>query len=106
MSDHVKAITLTVCTPMVFQEAKMNLLSGRGNETALAEANAALRRMDQVAELLGTLAFGWCITHHGNLVVLPVITGLAFLALPFEIWAIQRVSVLDMQFSHAANEPT
>ncbi|KAL0048832.1 hypothetical protein WJX82_000311 [Trebouxia sp. C0006] len=66
-------------------------LVGRGNETALAEANAALRRMDQVAELLGTLAFGWCITHHGNLVVLPVITGLAFLALPFEIWAIQRV---------------
>lgn len=106
MSDHVKAVALTVCTPMVFQQTKMILLSGRGNETALAEANAALRRMDQVAELLGTLAFGWCITHHGNLVVLPVITGLAFLALPFEIWAIQRVSVLDMQFSHAANDPT
>ena len=47
--------------------------------------------MDQVAELFGTLAFGWCITHHGNLVVLPAITALALLALPFEIWAIQRV---------------
>lgn len=65
--------------------------SGRDNETALAEANAALRRMDQVAELLGTLAFGWCITHHGNLVVLPAITLAALVALPFEVWCIQRV---------------
>lgn len=47
--------------------------------------------MDQVAELLGTLAFGWCITHHGSLVVLPVITLAALLALPLEIWCIQRV---------------
>ena len=47
--------------------------------------------MDQVAELFGTLAFGWVITHYGNLVVLPVLTGIAFLALPFELWAIQRV---------------
>ena len=65
--------------------------SGRGNETALAEANAALRRMDQVAELLGTLAFGWCITYHGSLTVLPVITLAALLALPLEVWCIQRV---------------
>jgi len=71
------------------------LPAGRGNETALAEANAALRRMDQVAELFGTLAFGWCITHHGNLVVLPAITGIALVALPFEIWAIQRVQTLS-----------
>ncbi|KAL3150048.1 hypothetical protein ABBQ38_013398 [Trebouxia sp. C0009 RCD-2024] len=62
-----------------------------GNENALAEANASLRRMDQVAELLGTLAFGWCITHHGSLVVLPVIALTALLALPFEVWCIQRV---------------
>ena len=67
--------------------------AGRQNETALAEANAALRRMDQVAELFGTLAFGWCITHHGNLVVLPAITGIALIALPFEIWAIRRVGM-------------
>lgn len=51
--------------------------------------------MDQVAELFGTLAFGWCITHHGNLVVLPAITGIALVALPFEIWAIQRVQTLS-----------
>lgn len=47
--------------------------------------------MDQVAELLGTLAFGWCITHHGTLVVLPVITLAALLALPLELLCIQRV---------------
>lgn len=44
-----------------------------------------------MAELLGTLAFGWCITHHGSLVVLPVITLAALLALPLEVWCIQRV---------------
>ena len=47
--------------------------------------------MDQIAELLGTLAFGWLITNYGNLCALPVLTGIAFLALPFEIWAISRV---------------
>ena len=53
--------------------------------------------MDQVAELLGTLAFGWCITHHGSLVVLPVITLAALLALPLEIWCIQRVGLTALQ---------
>lgn len=64
--------------------------------------------MDQVAELFGTLAFGWCITHHGNLVVLPVITVLAGLALPFEIWAIQRVRQLyisNLLNHHPASVP-
>lgn len=48
--------------------------------------------MDQVAELFGTLAFGWVIANHGNLTALPVLTVVALLALPFEIWAIARVS--------------
>ena len=78
----------------------MHWHSGRGNETALAEANASLRRMDQVAELLGTLAFGWCITHHGNLVVLPVITLAALLALPLEVWCIQRVCQTACALAH------
>ena len=53
--------------------------------------------MDQVAELLGTLAFGWCITHHGSLVVLPAITLAALVALPFEVWCIQRVRLCVMR---------
>lgn len=82
----------TLASPVMTASWLMH--SGRGNEAALAEANAALRRMDQVAELLGTLAFGWCITHHGSLVVLPVITLTALLALPLEVWSIQRVCFL------------
>lgn len=49
--------------------------------------------MDQLAELLGTIAFGWCITHHSHLIVLPLISAVALVGLPLEVWAIHQVYV-------------
>lgn len=66
-------------------------MPGQGDEGALAEANAALRRMDQLAELLGTIAFGWCITHHSHLTVLPLMSAVALIGLPLEVLAIHQV---------------
>lgn len=75
---------------------KLPWLAGNGGQGALAEANAALRRMDQLAELLGTIAFGWCITHHSHLIVLPLISAVALVGLPLEVWAIHQVYVLSV----------
>lgn len=71
--------------------ATLRCFAGQGGQSALAEANAALRRMDQLAELLGTIAFGWCITHHSHLIVLPLISAVALIGLPLEVWSIHQV---------------
>lgn len=47
--------------------------------------------MDQLAELLGTLAFGWCITHHSHLSMLPILSAIALAGLPLEVLAIHQV---------------
>lgn len=79
----------------------VGLLAGKGDGGALAEANAALRRMDQLAELLGTIAFGWSITHHSHLRVLPLISAVALIGLPLEVWAIHQVNIRPCAFARS-----
>lgn len=59
---------------------------------ALAASNARLRRMDLLSELLGTLAFGWCVTKHGVALTLALLTIATCGALPLELRYVRQVS--------------